>query len=210
MEFHICTAPNPPLEIQDHNKDLISVEEKSVFAEHKSMGHQKAPGGTRKAQFKETMKKAITISTSIHQCPVGRKEARTLFDSIFRPSIGYIAGQTFFSDQQMQLIQKKSMPLIYAKCGFNRNTSKAILQGPGRMGGGNFIMLEARQLSDMLRHFVKIWRQHTSKFSHLLRAILSWSQHHSGLESPILMDTTIALTHIDGNFITTILSLIHI
>ena len=129
-----------------------------------------------------------------------------LYNSIWLPSVGYVLGQTMFTRSQLNTIDKKSMPTIYAKCGFNRNTSKAILQGPANIGGGGFVSIRVKQCSDLLQQFIKLWRSPQSRFSKLLRAILSWSQFHSGLDHSILMDTKTNLSYLDGRLIPVIRS----
>jgi hypothetical protein len=46
---------------------------------------------------------------------------------------------TFFTAKELDDAEKKSMPIIFAKEGFNRNTSCALLYGPsGYARGGHF------------------------------------------------------------------------
>jgi hypothetical protein len=44
------------------------------------------------------------------------------------PSI-YVLPQTFFTEKELDNAEKKSMPAIFAKEGFNRNTSRVVWLG---------------------------------------------------------------------------------
>ena len=58
----------------------------------------------------------------------------------------------------MKTIERKSMPKIIAKTGYNRNMDRNILYGPSALGGGGFIPLHVKQGSELIRHMLKHWR----------------------------------------------------
>jgi hypothetical protein len=50
------------------------------------------------------------------------------------------------------------MPRLYEKCGFNRNTSRAVLAAPIELGGGGFSPLYVTAGTGYVTHFLKNWR----------------------------------------------------
>jgi len=64
-----------------------------------------------------------------------------LYEAVFRPSIEYTIPQSFLTPKQLENIEKSSIPKILAKCGYNRKTAKAIMNGPKELGGWVFIPL---------------------------------------------------------------------
>ena len=75
------------MQIKDHKGNYIPIDEKNIFEAHKSLGHYKAPAGNRRTQFEETLKKAMKIADSISISPVGRSEAKILYETVYRPSV---------------------------------------------------------------------------------------------------------------------------
>jgi hypothetical protein len=53
------------------------------------------------------------------------------------------------------------MPKFYAKCGFNRNTSRAVLAAQIEFGGGGFTPLYVTAGTCYVTHFLKNWRTPT-------------------------------------------------
>ena len=127
-----------------------------------------------------------------------------MYQSCFRPSVEYTIPQTFLSVKQMTIIQQKSLPLIFCKCGYNRNTHRKILFGPSDRGGAGFIPLFVKQGTEMVKHFIKHWRCHNTYTGKLLRAIVSWNQYQAGVSFSLLEDPTVALEYVQGNFLKTI------
>ncbi|KAI2506269.1 hypothetical protein MHU86_8204 [Fragilaria crotonensis] len=58
---------------------------------------------------------------------------------------GYPLATSYFTRQQLDNIQRKAMSIIFAKCGYNRNTKRDILYGPLELGGANFRRLYDQQ-----------------------------------------------------------------
>jgi hypothetical protein len=84
------------------------------------------------------LKKASNIGDAIAQCGGTRAENRMLYRSVWKPTVEYTLPQSFLSKQQLKKIKQACMPKLYAKCGFNKNTSRAVLAVPIELGGGGF------------------------------------------------------------------------
>jgi hypothetical protein len=75
------------------------------------------------SEFSRTLKKASNIGDAIAQCGGKRDENKMLYRSVWKPAVEYTLPQSFLSKQQLGKIEQAYMPKLYAKCGFNRNTS---------------------------------------------------------------------------------------
>ena len=116
--------------LNDSHGEPIPVTPKNVFKPRKNLGHFKAPAGTSVTQHDEIMKKARSISNAIMRTGVTRDKTRMLYELVYRPAIEYTIPQSFLTKKQLSDIEKKNLPKLYVKCGYNRNTARAILQGP--------------------------------------------------------------------------------
>jgi hypothetical protein len=68
------------------------------------------------------------------------------------------------------------MPKLYAKCGFNRNTSRAVLAAPIELGGGGFTPLYVTAGTGYVTHFLKNWRTPTEDIGKQLRIVYAWGE----------------------------------
>lgn len=202
-------STNTTIDLKDHKGNITSVKEKNIFKPRRNLGHYKSPAGTYTTQYETILNKATTISRNIAQCPIGREEAKLLYDSVYRPAIEYTIGQSFLSHAQHKTIESKSLPWIIAKCGYNRNTSRSIIFGPSYLGGAGFMPLEAKQGTDMTMHFLKHWRSPTEQSGKLMRVVLGWTQHQSGMPFAILQNTANSLSYVEGRFMITLRSFLH-
>ena len=210
FQFHPDGTPyhhhekHQPMQIQDHHGNYVAITENSIYQPTKSLGHWKAPAGKRTVQYEEILNKAIKIASNIGRCPVSRESARALYETVFRPSIEYTIPQTFLTPTQMQTIQSKAYPQIFAKCGYNRNTHRSILFGPKDLGGGGFTPLIVKQGTEMVKHFIKHWRSPHTTTGKLLRAVLNWTQHQAGVSYSLLTRTDTKIDYIQSEFILTV------
>mmetsp|Transcript_22813 Transcript_22813/g.50924 ORF Transcript_22813/g.50924 Transcript_22813/m.50924 type:complete len:438 (-) Transcript_22813:647-1960(-) len=113
-------------------------------------------------------------------------KARLFYDSVYRPAIKCTLPQSFLSPKQLSDIEKKTLPRLYARCGFNQNTSRAILQGPADLGGAGFTPLKTVSGSGYIAHFLKKICSPQEDVGKLVRTMLAWTQYQSGLSHPIL------------------------
>jgi hypothetical protein len=67
----------------------------------------------------------------------------------------YILPQSFLSKQQLKKIEQACMPKLYAKRGYNRNTSRAVLADQLELGGGGFKPLYVTAGTGYVTHFLK-------------------------------------------------------
>jgi hypothetical protein len=67
------------------------------------------------------------------------------------------------------------MSIIVPRCGFNRNTKKAILYGPLALGGASFPSLYVQQGVSQETMFTRQWRKNSIPVK-LLRIAVLWLQ----------------------------------
>lgn len=101
-----------------------------AYAAHKTLGHYKDPAGTQKEQYWQLQKKSDAVTAFLWETPLTRLEAWTLFFACYLPSVSYPLASSSLTQKQLDRVQKKAMSIIVPRCGFNRNTEKAILYGP--------------------------------------------------------------------------------
>ena len=96
------------------------------------------------------------MSQAIYSSGATQPDARMFYDSVWRPSVEYTLPQSFLTPKQLKDIEKSSMPKIYAKCGYNRKTSRKVLYGPEQLGGAGFIPLKVITGTGRCLNFIKI------------------------------------------------------
>jgi hypothetical protein len=89
---------------------------------------------------------------------------------------------------------------MIAKCGYNRNTKRAIIYGPAHLGGANFRSLYSVQGVGQLLSFIKYWRS-PCQAGKLLRIAVAWLQHTLGTSRSFLQDTSTRLPHMEAKWL---------
>jgi hypothetical protein len=93
------------------------------------------------------------------------------------------------------------MPKLYAKCGFNRNTSRAVLTATIELGGRGFTPLYVTAGTGYVTHFLKDWRTPTEDIGKQLRIVYTWYVYQSGVSYPVLEHPDRKLDYISGRVI---------
>ena len=109
--------------IPDASGNPIPIQAKNIFKPRQNLGHHKSPGGNSKTQVAIIKKKAKQISQAIQRTRTTRDEARMMYESVYRPAVEYPLAQSFVPETHLELIEKITLPVIYSKCGYNRNTA---------------------------------------------------------------------------------------
>ena len=152
------TKNNESIILQDDSGTNVTIRAKSILQPIKNLGHYKAPGGDRSIQASKIEEKALTIVDCMLKCNCSRTENRMMYNTVFKISVEYPLGQSFLSQTQLNSIERKTLPKIKAMCGFNRNTSKAIMEAPIELSGAGFIPLHFTASASSVMHFVRNWR----------------------------------------------------
>jgi hypothetical protein len=166
-----------------------------------NLGHAKSPADSCKTEFERTMKKAVDIENAVAQCGGTRSKSRMLYKVVWKPAAEYIPTQLFLSEKQLKTIEKASMPKLYVKCGFNRNTSRAVLAGPIELGGGGLAPLYVTAGTGYVTHFLKNWRTPTEDIGKQLRIVYAWTSYQAGVAYPLLEYPEQPLDYVSGRVI---------
>eukprot|EP00957_Ditylum_brightwellii_P057884 4388689-Ditylum_brightwellii.AAC.1 len=78
--------------------------------------------------------------------------------------------------------------------------AKVIHDGPYKLAGAVFTTLVHVQGMEQIKNFMRHSRS-DSNTSKLLRILLSWSQHHTGWHSSILLDVDSPLPHFEARWL---------
>jgi hypothetical protein len=121
-----------------------------------------------------------------------------LYRSVWKPAVEYTLPQSFLSKQQFKKIEQACMPKLYAKCGFNRNTSRAVLAALIELGVGDFTPLYVTAGTGYVTHFLKNWRTPKEDIGQQLRILYAWYAYQSGVSYPVLEHPDCRLYYISG------------
>jgi hypothetical protein len=166
-----------------------------------NLGHAKSPADSCKIEFEQMLKKSTDLGDAIAQCGGTRAENKMLYRSVWKPAVEYTLPQSFLSEKQLETIEKTSMPKLYARCGYNRNTARAVLAGPIELGGGRFTPLYVTAGTGYVIHFLKNWRTPTEDIGKQLQIVYAWTVYQSGVTYPILEHPERQLDYIKGRVI---------
>ena len=147
-----------PVLVPSHSKSEVSIEvwDRQVtetkylqllqsYRAHKTLGHYKDPAGTRKEQFRQLQKKSDLVTDFLREAPLTCLEAWTFYFACYLPAVSYPLTSLSLTQQHLDRVQKKAMSIIVSRCGFNRNTKKAILYRHLTLGGASFRSLFVQQ-----------------------------------------------------------------
>ena len=179
----------------DHKLKILS-----AYEAHKTLGHYKAPAGMEHEQFLQLKKKSDNLTQFLWNCPLTRQEAWTFYYACYLPSVGYPLSCSSLSRSQLDTIQRKAMSIMVARCGYNRNTHKAILYGPLELGGANFRPLYLQQGVAQVTTFIKHWRLQSTA-GQLLRIAVDWFQVQAGVSYVLLENVKTDLPHLESKWI---------
>jgi hypothetical protein len=136
------------------------------------------------------------VSTSA----LSRQEAWTYYFLKYLTSPGYPLPVSHFSPGELQQLERKVLLAIFARSGFNRNTSRNILFGPARLGGAGFRPFSTEQGVGQLQYFVKHWT-HPLEPGQLLRIAVSWAQLNVGVSYSIFHNVVPSLPHFESKWL---------
>jgi hypothetical protein len=154
----LIRTPGESILLTNEHGNEIAIKSKNIYQTRINLGHVKSPAEGRRTECDRTEKKAVTIADAIVKCGCTRSEARLLYQAVWKPAVEYVIPQSFLSEKQLGKIEKASMPKLYTCCGFNQDTSRAVLAGPIELGGGGFTPLKVVAGTGYATHFLKNWR----------------------------------------------------
>ena len=145
--------------------------------------------------------KAQDMTHAVITCGCERRDSRMLFQAVWKPVVEYVLPQAFLTPSQLDTIQTRNFPALYAKCGYNRKSPREVLWGPTDLSGAGFIPLYATASSGVILHFLRNWRTPTEKIGQVLRALYSWSQMNAGTTFSLVEQPQRQVLHLRGTVI---------
>ena len=184
----------------------VDIKGKNIYTPRTNLGHKKSPAGNRQVQAAAIAEKASRLTRDLLSCGCDRHDTKMLFRSVWKPAVEYTLAQSFLHTKQLDKIQRQNFSRIFAKCGYNRNTAKAIMHGPIDMAGGGFTPLRVTAGSGYVIHFLKNWRTGNEIIGKTMRIVYTWYQSHAGITFPLLEQPQIKLPYLQGTVIPAIRS----
>ena len=112
--------------------------------------------------------------------------------------------QSFLSKKQLLSIERKTLPRIKAMCGFNRNTSKAILEAPIELSGGGFTPFHVTANASSVMHFIRNWRTKKEDLGKIIRCTYARAQYNAGVSFSLFEQPDIKFLHLCGTVVNSI------
>ena len=173
----------------------------SPYTAHKTLGHYKDPAGGQLEQYEQLKSKSNNITDFLWKVPLSRAEAWTYYSACYVPAaVTYPLTGSHMTRPQLEKVQQKAMSIIISRCGFNRNTQRAIIFGPHGLGGENFRHLYVEQGLQQVTYFLRQWRLQ-SFVGRLFRCVIAWLQVAVGVSYPILEYPKRDLPHMEALWI---------
>ena len=202
-------SPGETIMLKNEHGEEIPIRAKNIFQTRKNLGHYKSPDGTGVTHYEHVKKVAVDRSNAIVKCGGTRDETRMFVRSVWKPAVEYTLPQSFLSEKQLKAIESASMPKLYAACGYNRKTSRAVLAGPEELSGGGFTPLLAIAGTGYVLHFLKNWRTPTEDIGKTLRIVYAWTSYQAGITTPLLEQTETNIEYVDGKVIPAMRKYLH-
>ena len=187
----------PALKLRDGKGSTVTIESKSNYSSHKTLGCHLEPRGNLSGMKKHLCSKMAEFHRVLISSALNQQESWTFYFAIYLPSVGYPLPLCHFTKKELDALHRKVMSEMIARCGFCRKTKHEIIYGPADLGGACFRHPYAEQGIGQILLFLKHWRS-TGQPSSLARVALSWAQFQSGTEQPILEECTTPLPHLEA------------
>jgi hypothetical protein len=172
----------------------------SAYKAYKTLGCYKSPSGAQSTQLQVLQKKCDRHARIVSTSALSRQEAWTYYFSKYLTSPGYPLPVCHFSPVELQRLERKVLPALFARSGFNRNTSRNVLFGPTRLGGAGFRPFSTEQGVGQLQFFVKHWT-HPLEPGQLLRVAVAWAQVNVGVSYSIFNNVVPRLPHFESKWL---------
>lgn len=186
--------------MDQENNTTVPITYKQPYDPHKTLGHFKAPQSNLATELDNIKRKAQRVALLISASPITRNGAFLAYRTIYIPSIGYTLPQCFFAKTVLDRAQQQSIGLIISKCGYNRNTARALMYAPNEFAGGGFLPWYLIQGDGQVKHMIKHWRTDTI-ISKTMKVALLWAQWQSGHSKPILEDVHTPLSYLECRWV---------
>lgn len=195
----MCTR-NTNLEVRDSNGETIQIKKQSPYSSRHTLGHFISTGTKDSTPKKKLADKIQEHIKFIHSQPLSTNEMWTYYFACYLPSVSFPLPNYWLSEQDMIEVQKKAMPTLLSKCGFNRNTKRDIVYGPWALGGANFRDLYVEQGIGTIKQVISYLRTDGQPTT-LLEIAVAWAQYSAGTENNIFQNVQHPLPYLDSPYL---------
>ena len=190
-----------PLALSSADGSPQSIQQKSSYDVHKTLGVHKSPSGEHSKQLAILKKKSDDHGRTVATSPFTRRDAWTYYFAIWLTSVGYPLPSCSFTFSQLDDAQRKAINAILSRCGYNRSTHRAVIFGPACLGGASYRHLWVEQGVFQVTCFLKHWRLPATQLGKLLRIAVAWFQAALGTGVSFLTDTETPLPHFESKWL---------
>jgi hypothetical protein len=170
----------------------------SLYQADKTIGCFKSPSDAQKTQI--LTKKCVIHARINTTSTLSQLEGWTYYFSKYLTSPGYALPMCHFPLKHLTPLEWKCFPAMFARCGFNCNTSQNVLFVPSKYNGAGFPPFSTEQGVGQLQYFVKQWSHRTEPGS-LLQIAVAWVQLNVGVGFSIFNDVVTSLPHFESEWL---------
>ena len=193
-------TPPAPLNITGKHGQAVTITHVKSSRAIKYLGCHKSPMNQRE-QLQKLQEKCDDYARVVNCSRLSTRGCQVFYQAIYRLSVGYPLPMCYFTLAELNRIQKKSHRAMLAGCGFNRNTSRAVVFGPAHLGGMEFFHLYDEQGYGQVSTFMKFWRSPNTHAGTILRITVAWAQYCAGTSWSIFEDTSSKLPHLESSWL---------
>jgi hypothetical protein len=178
---------------------LITIDQKEVIVEHKTLGCYKSITGNAKEEIKYLKTNSDILGNRISRATLTHYQVYLAYNTVFLPSLKYGLPSTSLSFKQIEGIHRFAVNKFLSGMGYDRSTPRALVYRPVEFGGFGVRHLYTEILGMKLDSVVSHLRANT-QFGKAFQINLNYLQLTSGTTEPIL-ESSIHLPYIDNNWI---------
>ena len=185
----------PTITITSNPTTVSPIRQLSAYDSHKTLGVHKAPSSTDNSQFQALRKKNQEHARVVASSPLSRTDVWAYY-AIYLPSMTYVFPSSSLSVEHCDQLQKEFKKVFLPKYGYNRHTPNAVVFGNSDFGGLGLRTLSIERGIAQIYGLLACLRSN-GVASQLATIMLGWGQMLAGTSTPILMDPSITLPHLD-------------
>ena len=175
-----------PVTINDSETgEQVFIEQKDCGTPHKTLGVMETPSGDYKAEVKRLIEKSRAIAQRISSASINASEARTIYSSMYNPSITYSFAAGILSLKEAEKVQGAPIKALLTSMGYTPGMPHAIVYGPTESGGIGLRHLFSEQGTIKAMIMIQQIRANRS-LGKTLQIQLRWAQRVAGLSTPLL------------------------
>jgi hypothetical protein len=113
---------------------LVPVAQHNFNETHKYLGNLMAPNLTMNSALAQLQATSNTFAWSMAVCPLSKRDAWIAYFAIYIPGMTYTLPVSAHATTKLRKLQGPALRAVLNKIGFNRNTARTVVFGPGMHG----------------------------------------------------------------------------